>query len=151
LFRRQYPQHRERLLATADAINDPFEQALIRRNLSPLSFVDVSRDTHTEAMPSAVENRPSLIKSRLERSRRSVGPSGCQPPTAEPVASRVASVNAGRWPRCSSPTSVIVLFTLVAHRQHDHLRRTDDLVQRDISRVSERDDQFALRRVLGGF
>jgi hypothetical protein len=46
---------------------------------------------------------------------------------------------------------VIVLFTLVAHRQHDHLRRTDDLVQRDISRVSERDDQFALRRVLGGF
>jgi hypothetical protein len=62
LFRRQYPQHRERLLATADAINDPFEQALIRRNLSPLSFVDVSRDTHTEAMPSAVENRPSLIK-----------------------------------------------------------------------------------------
>ena len=48
-------------------------------------------------------------------------------------------------------TSVIVLFTLVAHRQHDNFRRADDLIQRHISGASERDDQFPLGRVLGRF
>jgi len=48
-------------------------------------------------------------------------------------------------------TSVIVLFTLVAHRQHDNFRRADDLIQRHISGAPERDDQFPLGRVLGRF
>jgi len=42
----------------------------------------------------------------------------------------------------------MVLFTLEAHRQHNYLRRTDDLVQGDIACAGERDDQFALCRVL---
>jgi hypothetical protein len=46
---------------------------------------------------------------------------------------------------------VIVLFTLVAYRQHDDFRRTDDLIQRDISGASERNDQFPLSGVPGRF
>lgn len=46
---------------------------------------------------------------------------------------------------------MVVLFTLVTLSEDDDLRGTDDLVQRDISCAAERDDQFALRRVLGSF
>jgi len=81
----------EQVLATADAITDPFEQALfimvqlpylqpfddvnkrvsrlaaniplIRRNLCPLSFVDVAQDTYTEAMLGVYElNAVELLK-----------------------------------------------------------------------------------------
>jgi Fic family protein len=81
----------EQVLATAHAITDPFEQALfimvqlpylqpfddvnkrvsrlaaniplIRRNLCPLSFVDVPRDTYTEAMLGVYEmNAVELLK-----------------------------------------------------------------------------------------
>jgi Fic family protein/DNA-binding transcriptional ArsR family regulator len=81
----------EQVLATASAITDPFEQALfimvqlpylqpfddvnkrvsrlaaniplIRRNLCPLSFVDVPRDTYTEAMLGVYElNAVELLK-----------------------------------------------------------------------------------------
>jgi hypothetical protein len=45
----------------------------------------------------------------------------------------------------------MVLFTLVAHRQHDDFRHADDFMQRDIPGGSERDDQFALGWVLGRF
>ncbi len=48
-------------------------------------------------------------------------------------------------------TSVIVLFTLVAHCKHDNFRRADDLIQRHIPGASERDDQFPLGYVLGRF
>src|SRR3954451_7786786 len=56
----------------------------------------------------------------------------------------------GRWNRCSDrlSTSVIVLFSLVANRQHDNFRRAGDLIQRHIPGSSERDDQFPLGRVL---
>ena len=45
---------------------------------------------------------------------------------------------------------MIVLVTLVAHRQHDEFRRADDLVQRDLPSGAERNDSFALTWVVPG-
>ena len=45
---------------------------------------------------------------------------------------------------------MIVLVTLVAHRQHDEFRRADDLVQRDLPSGAERNDSFALSWLVPG-
>ena len=44
--------------------------------------------------------------------------------------------------------SVIVLLALMPHSQHHDLRGTDNLLQRNIPRSSEWDDQFSLHGVL---
>ena len=50
-----------------------------------------------------------------------------------------------------SNSSMEVILELVAHRRNHHLGGVDDLEQRDITRASERDDEFTQERALAGF
>jgi len=46
---------------------------------------------------------------------------------------------------------VAVILELMPNRNHDHIGRGSDLHQRDVTRVPERDDQFAQEGVLARF